>query len=124
MTRSIPRTRFVLPFVCGLAVVAALTVSPIPAAGESPPPPAPVELATDADPQEAAGLCAVEAAIPALPVAEAGALGGPGEIPDYCTECRPCTRQIDCGWDNGYLGVCVSNPSHCNTGGRSACICY
>lgn len=130
MTQPIVRTRFAPLVVGGLALILALVAtapSAIAADDALPTADALAESAPEmaAAAEAVAGSCAAEpSTAAAVLLAGAVSVGGPGDVKDYCTTCRPCTRQIDCGWDNGYTGVCVSNPSSCGSPGHSACICY
>lgn len=54
-----------------------------------------------------------------------GLIGGPKPVPTYCTECRPCSSNLDCGIDpiNGIqAGVCWPHPHYpCSSGSTCSC---
>jgi hypothetical protein len=45
-------------------------------------------------------------------------------IPTYCTQCRPCTRDLDCGYSGGTLqGFCVPTRFPCTGSSANSCVC-
>jgi hypothetical protein len=55
-------------------------------------------------------------------------LSRPALPPNFCEDCRPCEKAIDCGVDNGWvMGVCVVPSSSTGCGGitgTTVCYCY
>lgn len=74
---------------------------------------------------EAGGSCTTEQALAGTPEAQLRAII-PQPVPNYCSDCIPCTHKRQCGIDSYsgiYMGECWTAASYCPGSSGTVCVC-